>query len=154
MVSIAIEPPRQPEILRLLEESDEYALSLYPPESCYLLDLGELEAEGVSVFVARLDGGAVGMAALVDRRDGSAELKRMIVREDIRGHGIGTQLLKAIEEHAQSEAIGLIQLETGTLHEAAFALYSKHGFRQISKFGEYVKSPHSVCMEKPLTPQQ
>ena len=74
-MSISIEPPRQPELLELLRLSDENALSLYPPESCYMLDVSELEAAGVEVFVTRVDGAALGMAALVDRGDGSVTVR-------------------------------------------------------------------------------
>ena len=34
VTTIAIESPRQPEIEAMLRESDDYALSLYPPDSC------------------------------------------------------------------------------------------------------------------------
>src|SRR3954447_13941776 len=81
------EPPRQPEVEELLRLSDEFAFALYPADSCYLLDVSELEKPGVRVFVARVDGRALGMAALVVSAaddDPSAELKRMFVHEDAR----------------------------------------------------------------------
>lgn len=52
--AITIEAPRQDELLDLLRQSDEYAAALYPPESCYMLNIAELEAPNVAVFVARL----------------------------------------------------------------------------------------------------
>ena len=148
MPSVSIEAPRQPEILELLRLGDELALSLYPAENYYGLAIDELDAPGVSVFVARVDGIAVGTAALVDRGDGSAELKRMFVLESARGRGIASLLLAALEEHALANAIGVIQLETGAPQPAAIALYEKHGYRHIANFGQYVDDPTSVCMEK------
>ena len=145
---ISIEIPRQPEVLELLRLSDEYALSLYPAESCYMLDVGELEASGVAVFVARLDGEAVGMAAIVDRFDGSAELKRMFVLVEARGHGVGHALLDAIDAHAESRGVTTIQLETGPKQLAAIALYERAGYAHIPNFGQYVGDEFSVCMEK------
>jgi len=150
MPSVSIEAPRQPEILELLRLGDELALSLYPAENYYGLAIDELDAPGVSVFVARVDGIAVGTAALVDRGDGSAELKRMFVLESARGRGIASLLLAALEEHALANAIGVIQLETGAPQPAAIALYEKHGYRHIPNFGQYVDDPTSVCMEKRL----
>jgi putative acetyltransferase len=136
-----------PELLAL---SDEFALSLYPPESCYLLDVGELEAPGVTVLVARSAGAAVGMAALVERGDGSAELKRLFVRTEARGRGIASGLLRMIEQLAHERAVSTVQLETGPLQPEAIALYEKLGYRHIPPFGQYVGEEFSVCMEKAL----
>jgi len=153
-VAVGIEPPRQPALLDLLRQSDEFTLALYPPESAHLLDIEELEAPGVTVFVARDDDSAehpaVGLAALVNRGDGSAELKRMFVPAAVRGRGIAGIILRAIERFAQRSGITLIQLETGPLQPAAIALYERQGYVLIPNFGKYVGDPNSVCYEKPL----
>jgi putative acetyltransferase len=149
-VSVGTEPPRQPELLELMRLGDEYMLSLYPPESCHLLRVEELEAPGVTVFVARDGSAALGMAALVDRGDASAELKRMFVPEAARGRGIASSLLAAVERHAATSGVQLIQLETGPLQDAAIALYEKRGYRLIPNFGKYAGDPNSVCYEKQL----
>jgi len=149
-VTIAIEPARQPDVERLLSGSEAFALATYPPESCYLLDVSELEAPGVTVFVARVDGAALGMAALVERGDGSAELKRLFVDDAARGQGLAGGLLASIEGHARHAGVGVIQLETGPKSLAAIAVYEKHGYTRIPNFGQYVGDPHSYCMEKRL----
>jgi putative acetyltransferase len=148
--SVAIEPARQPDVEKLLRVGEQFALSLYPPESCYLLDVGELEHPDVTVFVARVDGEARGMAALVDKRDGSAELKRLFIDDAARGLGLARQLLERIEEFGGAAGAHLIQLETGPRSFAAIALYESSGYRRIPNFGQYVDDPHSVCMEKEL----
>jgi len=149
-VPVTIEAPRQPEVLELLTLSDEYALSLYPADSCYMLDVGDLERPDVAVFVARENGEALGMGALVDRGDGSAELKRMFVHDRARGRGIARGVLSAIEAHARAAGIRVIQLETGPKQLAAIALYERHGYARIPNFGQYVGDEFSVCMEKSL----
>ena len=160
-LSIAPEPPRQPEVVELLRLSDEFALSLYPPESCYMLDLGELEADNVSVFVARdrdaadgvadeTAGAAVGIAALVDRSDGTGEVKRMFVLDSARGGGVARALLRALEESAAARGIRTLQLETGPDHVAALALYWDCGYVVIPNFGQYVGDQFSVCLEKSI----
>ena len=149
-VTIAIEPPRQPEVEALLAGSEEFAASLYPPDSCYLLDVSELEAPGVEVFVARIDGAALGMAALVSRGDGSAELKRLFVHDRARGQRLAGGLLDAIEAHARDAGVGVIQLETGPQSVAALAVYDRHGYTRVPNFGPYVGDEFSVCMEKAL----
>lgn len=150
MQSVAIEPARQPDVEKLLRVGEQFALSLYPPESCYLLDVGELEHPDVTVFVARVDGEARGMAALVDKRDGSAELKRLFIDDAARRLGLARQLLERIEEFGGAAGAHLIQLETGPRSFAAIALYESSGYRRIPNFGQYVDDPHSVCMEKEL----
>lgn len=149
-VTVAIEAARQPEVELLLSRSDEYAFDLYPADSCYLLDVSELEVPGVSMFVARIDGTAAGTAALVDRGDGTAELKRLFVDDSARGKGLAAALLAALETHALDASVHVIQLETGPLSVAAIALYEKHGYTRIPNFGQYVGDPHSYCMEKVL----
>ncbi len=116
-----------------------------------MLDVSELERPGVTVFVARLDGDAVGMAALVDAADGSAELKRLFVDDAARGRGLAKSLLAAVEQRARETGVGVVRLETGPESHAALALYEKSGYRHIPLFGEYVGATASVCMEKVLT---
>jgi putative acetyltransferase len=147
-VDVAIEAPRQPELLELMRQGDEFTLSLYPPESCHLLGVEELEAPGVTVFVARDAGAVVGMAAIVDRGDGSGELKRMFVPESARGRGVAGGTLHALERFAVSAGISLIRLETGPLQLAAIALYQRNGYEPIPNFGKYVGDPNSVCYQK------
>jgi putative acetyltransferase len=149
-VTIGIEPPRQPEVLELMRQGDEFTLALYPPESAHLLGVEELEAPGVTVFVAREGGSALGMAALVERGDGSAELKRMFVPEARRGRGIAGDILGALETFAAGRGITVIQLETGPFQPSAIALYERCGYRLIPNFGKYVGDSNSVCYEKAI----
>lgn len=149
-VTIAIEPPRQPDVEELLAGSEAFAAELYPPDSCYLLNVSELEAPDVEVFVARVDGVALGMGALVSRGDRSAELKRLYVDDRARGQRLASGLLDAIEGHAREAGVGVIQLETGPKSLAAIALYEGRGYRRIPNFGPYVGDEFSVCMEKVL----
>jgi putative acetyltransferase len=149
-IVVGIESPRQPELLELMRQGDEFTLSLYPPESCHLLGVDELELPGVTVFAARDETSAIGMAALVEHGDGTAELKRMFVPEAARGRGVAGGLLAEVEQHASRRGIRLIRLETGPLQDAAIRLYERHGFTLIPNFGKYVGDPNSVCYEKAL----
>ncbi|MCU1634881.1 MAG: hypothetical protein JWQ68_120 [Cryobacterium sp.] len=149
--TISIEPPRQAEIERLLHLSAEYAQSLYPPESNFLMSVDELETPDVTFYVARgQDEEAQGIAALVSVAPGRAELKRMFVDPLARGQGIADLLLERIETDAMIRGIREIVLETGPLHEAALGLYRKHGYDEIPPFGPYVGEEFSVCFAKGL----
>jgi putative acetyltransferase len=149
-IAVAVEPPRQPAVLELLRQSDEFTLSLYPPESCHLLDVEELEVDGVTVFIGRADGVVRGVAALVNRGDGSGELKRMFVTESARGTGLGRLLLESVEDEARRVGVITLQLETGPKQLAAIGLYERLGYRLIPNFGKYIGDRFSVCYEKSL----
>ncbi len=67
-----------------------------------------------------------------------------------RGLGIAARILGALEDRARHLGAERVVLETGDRQRAALALYEGHGYKVIAPFGEYVGSPHSVCMEKRL----
>jgi putative acetyltransferase len=150
MPTVAVESPRQDDVLALLQQGDAFALGLYPAENYYGIDITALERPGVTFHVARENGLALGTAALVDRGDGSAELKRMFVTDAARGQGVGRALLESVEACARRAGISLLQLETGLPQPAAIALYESAGYRHIPPFGQYVGDPTSYCMEKRL----
>ena len=151
MTIVTVDDPRQPEVDALVRASDSYAQSLYPSDACSSLALAELVADDVTVFVARnAEGHALGMAALVNRGDGTGELKRLFVDETGRGQGVATAVMDALEAAARAHSIHTLQLETGPRHLAAIALYEQRGYAHIDSFGPYAGNGFSVCMEKSL----
>jgi putative acetyltransferase len=148
-VSIAIEIPHAPDILALLAASDAYVATLYPGESNHMLAPDALRAPAVTFLVARLDGKAVGCAALV-RQGGYGEIKRMFVDAAARGQGIARRLLTALESEARRSGLSCLRLETGIRQPEAIRLYRGAGFRDIPPFGAYGPDPLSVFMEKPV----
>jgi putative acetyltransferase len=150
MPVVSLESPRGDDVLSLLKQADDFALALYPAENYHRLDIDDLENADVGFYVAREDGKALGTVAIVDRHDGSAELKRMFVTASARGLGVGRALIGAVEEHARNLGITLIRLETGLPQTAAIALYERSGYRAIPAFGPYIGDPTSYCMEKTL----
>lgn len=137
-----------PAVLELLRLGDEFGIAAYGPDGYYGLPVEELGS--ALLLVARRDGTAVGTAALVDRGDGTAELKRMFVRADVRRLGAASALLDAVEREARARGIRLMRLETGPKQPEAIALYAGHGYEQIPQFGRYVGDPDSYCMQKSL----
>lgn len=150
VLSITQETPLQPDALELLRQSDETAHALYPPVSNHLVPAEALTGPDVRFFLARRDGAAIGCAALLLNRDGSAELKRMFVDESARGHGVARRLLLSAEQAARDAGTMVLRLETGTRSLAAIALYRRCGFAERDPFGTYRPDPFSVFMEKRL----
>ena len=143
---VAVESPRSAGVAELLRAGEDFAESLYPAEENFILPLEALEEPGVTVFVARVGGEALGMAALV-QHDSEFELKRLFVSDAARGRGLAGRLLDALEGRARDAGAGVIRLETGNRSDAAIALYEKRGYVHIPRFGEYADSASSVCMQ-------
>jgi putative acetyltransferase len=150
-VTVALEPPTADGVADLVRQGDEYGLSIYPAESYYALDPASLGAPDVRLFVARRNGIAVGIAALVlDEHGRAAELKRMFVAPEARGAGVATALLSALEATAVELGVPRLVLETGPRQPEAIALYEKHGYAAIPNFGPYINDPLSLCFAKDL----
>ena len=101
-------------------------------------------------LVARLGDEPVGCGALRPYGDGRIELKRMYVRPAYRGRGLSRAILAALEDEARAEGATTVILETGDRQAEAIALYERHGYESIPKYGPYVDSPISLCYEKRL----
>jgi putative acetyltransferase len=150
MVSVSLETPEQAEVRILLHESDAFSASLYPPESCHLVDTGALAAPEARFLVARAEGRVVGCGALILGAGGKAEIKRMFVSPASRGDGIGRAILEAIENSARDQGVTLLQLETGTASKEALEFYRRSGYTERGPFGTYRPDAFSVFMEKAI----
>jgi putative acetyltransferase len=64
----------------------------------------------------------------------AAEIKRLYVLPELRGHGLGKQLFAASEKAAQAAALKWLYLDS--LHEfsAALKLYEKHGYQPCDRY--------------------
>lgn len=150
-ITIAVESPRQPGVLELIESLDRYHIDIYPAEANHLLDIESLCTPQVRFLVARRGADVLGIGALWLRRDlGFGEVKRMYVRPETRGTGLGRRLLGEVERIAREERLPSLMLETGTLNTEALGLYAKHGFVRRGPFGDYEDHPLCVFMEKAI----
>jgi putative acetyltransferase len=149
-IDIALESPRQPDVMALIDELDAYYVPLYPAQSNHLLDIEALADRSVRFFVARVGRRAVGCGALRIDPAGYGEVKRMFVQSAMRGMKIGRRILQRIEDQARGEGVRLLRLETGFHQPEALALYRSAGFIERGPFGDYKPDPLSVFMEKAL----
>src|SRR5947209_997919 len=134
--------------MRLIAALDADMTALYPPESNHLLDVTALMEPAVTFLVARTAGEAVACGALLDDPRGWGEVKRMYVRPDRRGRGIGRRILVELESIARASGRHLLRLETGIHNAEALALYRRAGFVERESFGDYKPDPLSAFMEK------
>jgi putative acetyltransferase len=153
-VTIAIEQPKQPDVVALIGLSDDYMASLYPPEGNFAVDLDALSQPDISFLVARLDGKAVGCGGIKWFADGSAELKRIFVHDEARGHGIGRKIMAELEAQATARNVTRLYLETGPLNVEAVRLYEALGYQTCGPFADYEENPHSLFMTKDLNKRE
>lgn len=69
-----------------------------------------------------------------------AEIMDVFVIPEQRRTGLGTRLLKYIEEKAKSRGAHVLRSETGIVNKASIELHKRHGFQT-----------YRVLLEKPLT---
>ena len=118
------------------------------PQSNHLLDISALSDPAVTFLVVRDGTEAVGCGAVLRDSRGWGEVKRMYVRPDQRGRGIGRRVLAEIEALARGAGLPVLRLETGIHNTEALALYRRTGFVECAPFGDYAADPLSVFMEK------
>ena len=147
-LTIRAEPPDQPDVLRMIAALDVQMTALYPPESNHLLDIAALSDPAVTFLVVRDGNEAIGCGALSRDARGWGEVKRMFIRPEQRGRGIGKRVLADLETLAREASLPLLRLETGIHNTDALALYRAAGFVECPPFGDYKPDPLSVFMEK------
>ena len=146
MIEIAAEPFDSPDSVALREElarelSERYGGDFEPGD--------KPTAEDVAVWVvAREEGRALGCGALRSLGEPVAEIKRMYVRREARGRGIGALVLGVLEREAVKSGFRVMRLETGPLQQDAVRLYERAGYREIPCFGTYASGVASRCFER------
>jgi putative acetyltransferase len=146
-ITIETERPDTGDARQLIEELEAHLASHYPDESRHGYSVDKLIAQGVAFFVIRQDGVPAGCGGVQLFGTEYGELKRMYVRPQFRGLGLGKLLLDRLAEYARMNGIRLLRLETGIHQHEAIKLYERYGFRRIPPFPPYFEDPLSRCYE-------
>ena len=106
------------------------------------------------VVVVYVDGKAAGAGAIREYQygdiDNATELKRVFVRDEFQGKGIGTKLVLELIEWAKELGYSKLILETGELLQESCHVYRKVGFNKMDNYAPYISMPESLCMMKEL----
>lgn len=73
----------------------------------------------------------LGLVGYLKKNNDTAELKRLSVRPDARGLGVGKALIKFLMKDAEANGFSRITLYTNNAQEKAIKLYTKLGFKRI-----------------------
>ena len=139
-ITIKLATAAMADMRALITELDEILSADYSPEQRHGLQLNAIFQPHIRLFVARVDGVAVGYAGVALLAD-FAEVKRMCVREHARGRGVAQALLERPETEAGDAGLDVLRLETGDGQRAAMRFYERSGFRRCGVFGHHVEMP-------------
>ncbi|SDN04736.1 Ribosomal protein S18 acetylase RimI [Paenibacillus sp. yr247] len=151
MISIRRTSAENPDFCSLIELLDKDLWNRYPEtqQNFTAFNVVKLDAK---VIVAYDDDRAVGCGCFREIGNKTiVEIKRMYVKEEVRGKGIAKSILIELEKWAIEEGRNSAILETGINQPEAISLYKKLGYEQIEKYEPYVNSNDSICMGKELS---
>ena len=148
---ITPERPDSVDALALITELEAQLEPFYPSESRHGYSVDKLLAKNVAFFIIRYDNSPAGCGGIELFGTEYGEIKRMYVRQEFRGLGLGKLMLEYLADYAREKGVGLLRLETGIHQGPAIGLYERFGFESIAPFGEYKEDPLSRFYEKRLT---
>jgi GNAT superfamily N-acetyltransferase len=92
---------------------------------------GPYSPPGGALFIGLAGDQPAGCVALRPQSDGVAEMKRLFVRDDFRGFGLGRRLAEAVVDAATQAGNSLLRLDVHVSRLPAIALYHSLGFSPV-----------------------
>jgi GNAT superfamily N-acetyltransferase len=157
MIRLVVRPYEDPDAQRLIralyvEQLDTYGFA-DPPDRDVAGDY--MEPSGMLLVAYTVEGRPVGCGGYrtYEASEHIAEVRKMYVHPEQRGHGLGRRILNQLEQQAAEHGARTMLLETGVLNVAAIGLYSAAGYLPIPS---YVKGRHEAnrAFAKTLTSDQ
>ena len=96
--------------------------------------LDELRGPRCRLYIAEAEGAAVGIGGLKAVSAATAEIKRVYVRPQARGLGVGRALVGRLIEDARELGFDSIRLESAAFMREAHNLYRRFGFTEIAPY--------------------
>jgi GNAT superfamily N-acetyltransferase len=119
-----------------------------------MLDLDKFYPPHGRLLLVKMDDKVAGLACMRRIREDIGEIKRMYVRKEYRGLGIGRTLLERLIDEAKKLGYPKIRLDSARFMEAAHSLYQSNGFYEIEAYPESEIpdefKAHWIFMEKEL----
>lgn len=141
--------PDSPDAVQLIGELDEHLMAHpYPPQSRHAFSVEKLLRERVVFFLTWYNAYLAGCGGIKMFGTEYGEVKRMFVRPEFRGKGLGKSMLRNLAMYALRHGTNVLRLETGIYEVEAIGLYERFGFQRRGPFGEYVEDPLSIYFEK------
>ncbi|MGD9979349.1 MAG: GNAT family N-acetyltransferase [Hyphomonadaceae bacterium] len=150
--TIATETPLSDDVRALVQALNAFTFERTPAEYRHHMTVEQMAQPDTTLFVARdANGATLGMGALRRHANGVGEVKRMFVRPEARGLGVGRAILARIEELARQESLTRIVLETGSNFDDAKRVYERGGFETCEPVLDYPPSAWTAFYAKSLS---
>jgi GNAT superfamily N-acetyltransferase len=111
-------------------------------------ELANLPGRYAPLLLAWEDRQIAACAALREFAPGIGEMKRLYVRPQYRGQGLGRALTERIIDESRAAGHQLLRLDTLPKMQAAIPLYRALGFREIPRYGDNPEA--AICFELTL----
>jgi putative acetyltransferase len=95
---------------------------------------GEYQPPSGRLYLALCDGNIAGCVALRRFEDSICEMKRMYVKPEYRGRGIGRKMAEKVISEARKIGYKRMRLDTIDTMAAAITLYESMGFKPIKPY--------------------
>jgi GNAT superfamily N-acetyltransferase len=138
MIPLVVRPYDDPDAQRLVralyaEQRETYGFA-DPPNGDPVGDY--VQPRGLFLVGYASTGQPVGCGGCrtYDQGERVAEVRKMYVHPDQRGHGLGRRILNHLEQHAVGHGARRMLLETGALNVSAIRLYTAAGYLPIPSY--------------------
>ena len=149
MISIRRVTSENPDFIKLVQSLDGDLNSRYNKGQAEYDQYNKIEFIE-TVVTAYMNTDAVGCGCFKKYDNETVEIKRMFVKQEMRGKGIAKKILSELELWGIQLGFKFAILETGIGQPEAIGLYEKVGYKRIPNYDQYAGMPNSVCMKKEL----
>ncbi len=104
-------------------------------------------AGGAFEVVENERGQLVGCCGLWPLEPGVCELRKMYITAEVRGQGLGRQLMDRVLAKARELGFRRMELDTASCLKEAVSLYEKYGFKPIAKAGIPARCDLSMALD-------
>jgi GNAT superfamily N-acetyltransferase len=150
-------PYEHPDVATLEQAAQQFYVQIYGSPDETPFTTADFTPPHGAFLVGYLDEQAVAMGGWRFRTPGvprvarrPAEIRRMFVRECVRGRGFARLVLAALEASAAAAGADWMLLETGQPQVAAVGLYRSSGYVDVERFGYYADSDMALNLARPL----
>lgn len=148
-LELRLVPAEDKRFRQLVRELDEDLIARFGDSARAYQQYNGLE-HIVTACVVIKNGQAVACGAFQELTEDTAELKRIFVKPEFRGKGLGRQVVEALELQALWQGYLYTALSTGRGMKQAISLYRRLGYKDSEPWGPYVGDRACICLSKEI----